>query len=214
MGQELLFSEEILRAGDVSLEEVRKRAMVCQRCPLCKTRNNVVFGEGCPDRPPIAFVGEAPGANEDAQGRPFIGRAGQLLDKMIGAMDLSREQVYICNAINCRPPENRKPERAEIEACKMLLVCQLRIVQPSIIVTLGASATHALTTRKKGIGALRGRWMEWKDKGKGALTGAPIPLRATYHPAYLLRTPKAKKAVWEDLQIVMKWLNRTTDKEK
>jgi DNA polymerase len=210
VSQELLFSEDILRAGVSSFNRLKEMALVCQRCKLCKTRKHTVFGEGCIKSPPIAFIGEAPGAQEDAQGRPFIGRAGQLLDRMIKAMGYEREHVYIGNAVNCRPPENRKPEKEELDACKLFLVGQLRIVQPQIIVALGASAAQALTNRKKGIGDLRGRWMEWEDKQRGkAALGKPIPLRATYHPAYLLRNPGAKSKVWSDLQIVMKWLDRT-----
>jgi DNA polymerase len=197
-----------------SLNKLREMALVCQKCKLCKERKKVVFGEGCIKSPPICFIGEAPGANEDREGRPFIGKAGQLLDRMIKAMGYERADVYIANAVNCRPPENRKPEKEELDACKLFLVGQLRIVQPQIIVALGASAAQALTNRKTAIGGLRGRWMEWEDKqrGKSAL-GKPIPLRATYHPAYLLRNPRAKKAVWQDLQIVVKWLDRTNPKD-
>lgn len=218
MGQKLLFPEEVLRDGETSITQLREKALVCQKCGLCKTRTKVVFGEGNVDRPPIAFVGEAPGANEDAEGRPFVGRAGKLLDRMIEAMGYSRGQIYICNALCCRPPENRRPEKEELDACKLFLVGQLRVIQPKIIIALGASAAQTLTNKAKGIGDLRGRWMQWEDKNrkkKGSLlVGKPIPLRATYHPAYLLRNPNAKNKVWSDLKIVMKWLDRSKDEGK
>lgn len=215
MSQELLFSEDVLRAGEASLNKLREMSSTCQKCALHKERKNVVFGEGHIDRPPIAFVGEAPGANEDIEGHPFIGRAGQLLDKMIEAMGYSREQIYICNAVCCRPPQNRKPEKEEIESCRLFLAGQLRIVQPRIIIALGASAAQSLTNKAKGIGDLRGRWMQWEDKrkGKGVVISKPIPLRATYHPAYLLRNPNAKGKVWSDLKLVMKWLDREKDEK-
>jgi DNA polymerase len=216
VSQELLFSEEVLRAGQASINKLREMSLTCQKCALHKERTKVVFGEGCIDSPPIAFVGEAPGANEDAKGRPFIGRAGELLTRMIEAMGLTRDQIYICNAVCCRPPGNRRPEKEEVDACNLFLVGQLRIVQPKIIVALGASAAQALSNKKKGIGDLRGRWMQWEDKrkGKGIVVVKPVPLRATYHPAYLLRNPNAKGKVWTDLQIVMKWLERAKDDGK
>ena len=209
--QNNLFSDEVLRGpgGEAGLQALRDKALVCQKCPLHTGRNKAVFGEGCADRPPIAFIGEGPGATEDQEGRPFIGAAGQLLDKQIEAMGFKREEVYICNVVCCRPPQNRKPEKSEAEACRQFLVGRLRIVQPRIIVALGASAAQTLTNSKKGIGDLRGRWLEWVDKAKGSpVAGLTIPLRATYHPAYLLRSPNKKGEVWKDLQIVLQWLNR------
>lgn len=178
--------------------------MICQRCPLHSDRKQVVFGEGNIDSPDIAFVGEGPGANEDEEGRPFIGRAGQLLDGMIKAMGYERSQVYICNVVNCRPPGNRKPEKVEVDACSMFLTGQLRIVKPKLIVALGATAVQSLTNSKKGIKDLRERWLEWKDKK----TGEVVPMRATYHPAYLLRSPNKKAESWKDLQMVMTWLKK------
>lgn len=163
-----------------------------------------MFGEGNFDSPDIAFVGEGPGANEDESGRPFVGRAGQLLDQMIEAMGYSRSEIYICNVVCCRPPKNRKPEKAEADACNMFLAGQLRIVKPKMVVALGATAAQALTNSKKGIKDLRERWLEWKDKK----TGITAPLRATYHPAYLLRQPNKKNEAWKDLQMVMSWLKR------
>lgn len=214
--QSNLFSEDILRGagGSASLKVLREKAAICQKCVLWQGRTKSVFGEGAFDAPPVAFVGEGPGANEDNEGRPFIGRAGQLLNKMIEAMGLTREGVYICNVVCCRPPENRKPEKSEMEACKMFLIGQLRIVRPRIIVALGASAAQALTNSKKGIGDLRGKWLQWEDKAKGSPTaGLIVPLRATYHPAYLLRSPHVKGEAWKDLQIVVNWLNREQGKE-
>ena len=209
--QENLFSDDVIRGpgGEAGLKSLRDRAVVCQSCPLHKERTQAVFGEGNALSPAVAFIGEGPGANEDRKGRPFIGRAGELLDRQIVAMGFKREDVYICNVVCCRPPENRKPEKAEVDACKLFLIGQLRIVRPRIIVALGASAAQALTNSKKGIGDLRGRWLEWTDKAKNSPTsGLTIPLRATYHPAYLLRRAEKKAEVWKDLQIVLQWLNR------
>jgi uracil-DNA glycosylase family 4 len=211
-----LFSAEMLRGpgGEAALKSLRSKALVCQKCPLHTERDKVVFGEGCHETPPIAFIGEGPGANEDKHGRPFIGPAGQLLDKQIEAMGFTREQVYICNVVCCRPPQNRKPEKAEAKACSQFLIGQLRVVRPRVIVALGASAAQALINSERGIGQLRGKWHSWTDKAKNSpVSGLTIPLRATYHPAYLLRTPKAKAAVWKDLQIVLQWLNRKEERE-
>lgn len=189
--QPTLFTADILNGRD-GLRVLRDRALVCAKCRLHETRTNVVYGVGNTDHPPIAFVGEAPGQAEDQKGEPFVGRSGELLDKMIKALELSRDQVYICNVVGCRPPENRKPEPNEVAACKEHLVGQLRFVKPIVIVALGASAAQALLRSQKPIGDLRGRWFEWEG----------IPLRATYHPAYLLRDPRKKKDSWEDLQVV------------
>lgn len=198
MGDQLsLLGGEALSGPD-KLRVLRDRALMCQKCKLHKTRTQVVYGVGCTEQPPIAFVGEAPGANEDTKGEPFIGRAGDLLNGMIKAIGFTREQIYICNAVNCRPPDNRKPEPEEIAACKEHLVGQLRHIQPKIIVTLGASAGQAVTgTKKQTMGELRGRWYDWEG----------ILVRATYHPAYLLREPKKKADVWADLRLVLQRLN-------
>lgn len=189
--QHNLFDAETLRGPD-GLHVLRERAICCQKCPLHATRTQVVFGVGNSHSPSIMFVGEAPGKNEDEKGVPFIGRAGELLDKMIVAMGYARDQVYIANSVNCRPPDNRKPEQAELDACREHLIGQARYVNPKVIVTLGASAAQSLLKSKKTIGEMRGRWYDWEK----------IPVRATFHPAYLLRDPSKKVLAWEDLQIV------------
>lgn len=153
----------------------------------------MVFGEGNVDRPVIAFVGEGPGANEDQSGKPFVGRSGKLLDKMLLAMGLERDKIYICNVVGCRPPENRKPEQGEMDACREFLVGQLRAVRPLTIITMGATASQALLSSSKSVGNLRESWHEWES----------IPVRVTFHPAYLLRNPEAKGAAWSDLKAVM-----------
>ncbi len=177
------------------LEPIRGKALVCLDCRLCKTRNKVVFGEGSLDAE-LVFVGEGPGRDEDEQGRPFVGAAGKLLDKIIQAMKMSREEVYICNIVKCRPPQNRPPEPDEIAACGKYLERQLLTIRPKVICALGKTAASALLETAAPMGALRGRTLAWKE----------IPLIVTYHPAYLLRNPAAKKDVWEDMQIVLRLL--------
>jgi len=173
----------------------------CQSCILGKTRKTVVPGEGDPCEQ-LVFVGEAPGEEEDLQGRPFVGRAGALLDNMIAAMGLARGQVFICNVIKCRPPGNRAPEPAEVVACFPYLVRQLQIVAPKVIVTLGNPATHTLLNITTGITRIRGQWQKLPAIGEG-LEG--IPVMPTFHPAYLLRnyTTDARGMVWDDLKKVM-----------
>jgi len=144
-------------------------------------------------RPPIAFVGEGPGANEDREGRPFIGKSGKLLDKMLEAMKLERSSIYICNVVSCRPPQNRKPTESEISTCREFLFGQLRAVRPHIIVAMGTTAAQAVLQTKEPISKLRETWHECEG----------IPVRATFHPAYLLRNPQAKRAAWADLKTVM-----------
>lgn len=177
----------------------------CRGCVLHQGRTQTVFGVG-PARPDLVFVGEGPGADEDREGQPFVGKAGQLLNKMIAAMTLSREQVYICNVVKCRPPGNRTPQEDEIAACTPYLVRQLAILRPKVIVTLGAPAAHTLLQTKTPISRLRGRFHDfppapWADLGLGF-----APLMPTFHPAYLLRAPWEKVKAWEDLQQVMKQL--------
>ncbi len=172
-------------------------AAACQRCPLHHTRTNVVVGEG-PLEARLVFVGEAPGQDEDLQGRPFVGRAGQLLTKMIEAMGLQREQVYIANVLKDRPPGNRTPLPEEVAACVPFLHEQLAIIQPRVICTLGAVAAHALLETPTALSHLRGRFHQYRG----------IPLMSTYHPAYLLRNPDAKRVVWEDLKQVRDLLKR------
>lgn len=175
-----------------TLEEIRADLGDCRRCTLGKSRHQLVFGGGNPDAR-LVFVGEAPGREEDFQGIPFVGEAGRLLDRMLFAMGLRREDVYICNVQKCRPPGNRDPEPEEIVACEPFLKRQLAAIRPRVIVTLGRFAAQTLLRESTPISRLRGRWREYGG----------IPLMATYHPAYLLRHPAAKRDVWEDLKQVM-----------
>ncbi len=167
----------------------------CQLCGLGKTRHNLVFGAGNAQAK-VVFVGEAPGADEDEQGMPFVGRAGQLLTKIIEAMGLSRKDVYICNILKCRPPQNRNPLPEEITACEPFLKQQLKSISPRIICALGTFAAKTLLKTEVPISVLRGRFHSYEG----------IKLMPTYHPAYLLRNPSAKKIVWEDVQLIMKEL--------
>jgi uracil-DNA glycosylase len=174
----------------------------CTKCGLSATRTKTVFGVGSPAAR-IMFIGEAPGHDEDVSGEPFVGRAGQLLTDMIQkGMGLKREDVYICNVLKCRPPNNRTPASDEIAACKDYLLRQIQIVSPEVIIALGAPAAQTLLGTREGIGRLRSRWHEFYPSGT-ALVGAPIPVMPTYHPAYLLRDPNEKVKAWEDLKLVM-----------
>jgi uracil-DNA glycosylase len=186
-------------AETTDLEAVRTELGECLRCPLGGLRHRLVFGEGNPHAE-LVFVGEAPGADEDAQGRPFVGSAGQLLTKIITAMGLKREDVYICNILKCRPPGNRNPGPEEIAACEPFLVRQLAAIRPRVICALGSFAAHALLKSETPITVLRGRFHSYQG----------IPLMPTYHPAYLLRNPGSKKQVWEDVQTIMKTLREGT----
>lgn len=171
----------------------------CTKCNLCKTRTKTVFGQGDPCAR-LVFVGEAPGHDEDKQGVAFVGRAGQLLTRMIVAMGLTREEVFICNVLKCRPPDNRDPMSDEILACNPYLERQLQIIEPEVLVALGAPAAKTLLNTAASIGKLRGRFHEYYPSG---LAGEHIPTMPTYHPAYLLRNPGEKGKVWKDLQMVM-----------
>lgn len=166
----------------------------CTKCRLCETRTHTVFGEGDPEAK-VFFIGEGPGENEDLSGRPFVGRAGDLLNKMIGAMGLKREQVYIANVVKCRPPANRTPAPDEVATCTPYLERQLEIVRPRAIVTLGLPATRYMLNSRASMGKLRGQWHTWRG----------IKLMPTFHPAYVLRqyTEETRAAVWSDLQQVM-----------
>ena len=177
--------------GD-TLEIIRTDLGECTRCKLHKTRNKIVFGDGS-EKADLVFVGEGPGHDEDIQGLPFVGRAGKLLTQMIEAMGLQRKDVYICNVVKCRPPENRMPERDEIAACSPFLIRQIDAIHPKVIVCLGATAAQMLLNTTRSISAFRGEWLEYRG----------TRLLATYHPAYLLRNPAAKSEVWKDLQKVM-----------
>lgn len=176
----------------------------CTKCGLCESRNNTVFGSG-DSWARLVFVGEAPGFDEDRQGLPFVGRAGKLLTQMIVAMGLGRENVYICNILKCRPPNNRDPAADEIAACSPHLFEQVSIIGPEVIVALGAPATRLLLNTNESIGRLRGRFHDFFPSGT-PMVGDAIPLMPTYHPAYLLRSPGEKKKAWADLQMVMKLL--------
>lgn len=187
-------------------EALESCAKACTNCKLSKTRTEVVFGHGNP-KAQLMFVGEAPGQQEDLQGRPFVGRSGQLLDKMLGAMGLSRSDIYIANVVKCRPPENRNPDAEEIEFCHGYLARQLELVQPAIVVALGTFAGQLMVASKSPIGELRARFHEHPTlKNK---EGGPVLVMPTYHPAFCLRNPAMKKPVWEDLQLVMSKLGLT-----
>ncbi len=177
------------------LARLAREVEACERCPLHKTRTKSVFGDGSPDAR-LVFVGEAPGRDEDLQGKPFVGAAGRLLNKMIEAMGMKREEVYICNVVKNRPPGNRVPQPDEIEACLPFLQEQFAIIQPKVICTLGAVATRALLGPHVSIMKIRGQLRSYND----------IMLIPTYHPAYLLRNPDAKRDAWEDLKKVKKLL--------
>jgi uracil-DNA glycosylase len=193
-------SDKIL--GDTLLK-TREDLGECTRCKLHKTRNKIVFGDGSP-KAELVFIGEGPGADEDAQGLPFVGRAGKLLTQMIEAMGLRRGDVYICNVVKCRPPENRQPEKDEVTACSPFLFRQLDVLKPKVIVCLGSTAAQTLLQTNRGISHFRGEWLDFRG----------YKMLATYHPAYLLRNPGAKGEVWKDLQKVMAELGLEVKKNK
>ena len=172
-----------------------------------------MFGVGHP-RPRLVFVGEGPGADEDAQGEPFVGRAGQLLTRMIAAMTLTREQVYICNVVKCRPPANRTPADDEMETCSPYLLRQLAILRPEVIVALGRPATQTLLATKTAISRLRGKWHEFPTPAWSQRGVPSAKLMPTYHPAYLLRNQSAKGEAWADLQQVMQMLGLAIRKSR
>jgi DNA polymerase len=189
-------------AGD-SLPAILSDIGDCTRCKLHRGRTKLVFGDGNP-KAELVFVGEGPGRDEDAQGLPFVGRAGKLLTQMIEAMGLQRQDVYICNVVKCRPPENRTPEKDEVETCSPFLLRQLDAISPKVIVCLGSVAAQTLLETNRGISHFRGEWLDFRGK----------KLMATYHPAYLLRNPSAKGEVWKDLQKVMVVLGLQAKKGK
>lgn len=188
-----------LRTGVAAMdwETLRAGVLACRRCALCETRSTVVFGEGNPAAE-LMFVGEAPGREEDEQGRPFVGRAGQLLTDMIRGMGLQREEVFIANVLKCRPPENRDPLPDEVAACHPYLLRQIELVNPKVICALGRHSLRALVDAEGSITRLRGRELR-------ALGRIVVP---TFHPAYLLRNPAAKKEAWEDLKTILRILGR------
>jgi uracil-DNA glycosylase len=189
---EISLFDAVNRIPNDNLLKVREDLGECTRCKLHRTRKTIVFADGNP-KAELIFVGEGPGHDEDVQGLPFVGRAGKLLNQMIEAMGLQRKDVYICNVVKCRPPENRLPERDEIEQCSPFLLRQLDVISPKVIVCLGACAAQTLLQTNRGISHFRGQWLEFRGHR----------LMATYHPAYLLRNPAAKGEVWKDLQKVM-----------
>ena len=186
------------RSSPLTLEGVRNEMGDCRRCKLNKTRRTLVFGEGNP-KAQLMFVGEGPGYDEDVQGRPFVGRAGQLLTKIIQSIGLQREDVYIANIVKCRPPQNRNPETDEIEACHPFVLKQIEAIQPRIICALGTFAAQTLLKTNEKITALRGRVFD--------LGG--VKVIPTYHPAFLLRNPEKKRAVWEDMKRILDLLKET-----
>ncbi|GAB6908040.1 uracil-DNA glycosylase [Desulfosarcina cetonica] len=180
-----------------TLDQVRADLGECTRCPLCQGRTHIVFGEGDP-KARLVFVGEGPGFEEDQSGHPFVGAAGQLLTKIIAAMQLSRETVYIANIVKCRPPGNRNPQPDEIRACMPFLRRQLAAIRPQVICALGKVAAQTLLDTQTSISRLRGDFHAFMD----------IPLMPTFHPAFLLRNPERKREVWQDVQKIMKRLSR------
>ena len=177
--------------GDL-LSELEQIVTACVKCRLAKSRTQVVYGVGSPNAD-LMFIGEAPGRDEDIQGKPFVGRAGQLLTDIIKAMKLTRDDVYIANVIKCRPPENRNPEQDELDACRPHIRRQIEIIRPKVIVTLGRFALQSLMEKGYAVSSVRGQWLDYNG----------IRVMPTYHPAYLLRTPAAKKDVWADMKKVM-----------
>lgn len=190
-------------AACASLEDLRRAVQGCLACPLGPGRLNLVFGEGSPDAD-LMFIGEGPGRDEDHQGRPFVGRAGELLEKMIGAIGLDRSQVYIANIVKCRPPDNRTPTPQEAGACLGILRRQIDLVAPKVIVTLGATPLRELVGVTTGITRVRGQWHRLELGG-----GRAVPVMPTFHPAYVLRqyTQDVRRAVWEDLKSARRWLD-------
>jgi DNA polymerase len=185
--------ETIERIEGDTLERIRQDiGPNCTRCKLHKARTKIVFGVGNP-KADLVFVGEGPGRDEDMQGEPFVGRAGKLLTQMIEAMGLGRQDVYICNVVKCRPPENRLPEKDEISTCSPFLLRQLGVIGPKVICCLGSCSAQTMLQTTQGISRFRGEWFDFRGS----------KLIATYHPAYLLRNPAAKGEVWKDLQKVM-----------
>ncbi len=187
-----------LESAHAKLGVIRDRVAACTACRLHETRTNSVFARGLGSSG-LCFVGEGPGADEDAQGVPFVGAAGQLLDRMISAMGMTLDEIYICNIVKCRPPRNRKPAPDEMLACRDYLEEQIAILDPVVIVALGATAVQGLLGTSEGITRLRGRWRLYQGR---------IAIMPTFHPAYLLRNPAAKRDVWEDLKAVLRQMGR------
>lgn len=193
-----------ITVSGATLEEIAAQVASCTACPLGRSRQNSVPGEGNANGPDVLFIGEGPGADEDAQGRPFVGKAGQLLDKMIGAMGYKREEVFIANIVKCRPPGNRVPLPEEMTACLPYLRAQIALIKPKVIVALGKTAVQGLLKQNVAITRFRGTWCEYDD----------IDLMPTYHPAYLLRSPDRKGEAWTDLKAVLAKLGKEPPAKK
>ena len=183
-----------------TLDIIRTDLGDCRRCDLAASRTELVYGVGNPNAR-LILVGEAPGREEDAKGEPFVGEAGRLLDKILLAMGLQREEVYICNVLKCRPPNNRDPQPEEVATCEAFLIRQVAAIRPQVIVGLGRFAVHCLLKTKAPISRLRGEWQNYQG----------IPMMPTYHPAYLLRNPDGKRDVWEDMKEVLRRLHAEGD---
>jgi uracil-DNA glycosylase len=195
--------DSMSKVANDSLPKILADLGDCTRCKLHRGRTTLVFGDGNP-KAELVFVGEGPGRDEDLQGLPFVGRAGKLLTQMIEAMGLQRKDVYICNVVKCRPPDNRTPEKDEVATCSPFLLRQIDAINPKVIVCLGSVAAQTLLETNRGITHFRGEWLDFRGR----------KLLATYHPAYLLRNPSAKGEVWKDLQKVMAELGLTAKKAK
>jgi DNA polymerase len=189
-----------VRVNAKTIDEIAAQIQTCEACGLHASRTKTVPGEGNPNRPDILFIGEGPGADEDAQGRPFVGKAGQLLTKMIGAMGYTRDQVFITNIVKCRPPGTRVPMPDEMSACSPYLRAQIELIKPKIIIALGKTAVEGLLNKQVAITRFRGTWCTYEG----------IDLMPTFHPAYLLRSPAKKREAWADLQAVMAKLGKAS----
>jgi uracil-DNA glycosylase family 4 len=189
-------------SAEAAMLRIREDVENCRGCRLSETRTNLVFGEGNPDSG-ILFVGEGPGATEDETGRPFVGKAGQLLDKILASIDIDRTKCYIANVVKCRPPANRIPAMEEIAACACILERQIDAISPRVIVALGASAASVLLDTRQGLASLRGTFHSRRG----------VPLLVTYHPAALLRTPALKRPVWDDMKRLLSFLGENSNDE-
>ena len=195
--------QKLIKYPNNNYQKLRKKALKCERCKLREGCKQVVMGEGSLENK-IMFIGEGPGANEDKIGRPFVGKAGNLLDKIMDSVDINREDVYISNIIKCRPPNNRTPSISEAKACMPILKSEIEIIDPKVIITLGSTALKYLIDQDMSITRNRGQWIE---RGKYYI----LP---TFHPAYLLRNPNAKKAVWRDFKLISKAIDRINELKK
>ena len=185
---------------EITLDAIRAELGDCKRCELAASRTKIAYGVGNPNAR-LVLVGEAPGREEDLRGEPFVGEAGQLLDRILLAMGMQRDEVYICNVLKCRPPNDRDPLPEEVATCEAFLTRQIAAIRPQVIIGLGRFAVHSLLKTKEPISRLRGEWQQYHG----------VPLMPTYHPAYLLRNPESKRDVWEDMKEVMRLLNTESD---